>query len=220
MSEPLYSILDPADNGAGRHRDQRIDAALIAATADLLVQRSYSNVTVAEIVRRAGTTLSALYRRWSTKAELVHEAAFPDTKSQLPPSAEDIGIDIRAMIAVISDVCSSDVARAALPGLIADAAGDVSLHRRMITRFTDRFAPLRNRIDEARSRGEVHPGVEQDRLVEIIGGVVLWRVLFNPGERIDSEWLDGITAIILNGITDGPTQLTLPAATLAHSILR
>ncbi len=63
--------------GAGRPRDPRIDAAILRATADLLVEIGYANLTMAAVAERAGTTKTALYRRWSSKAELVHEAAFP-----------------------------------------------------------------------------------------------------------------------------------------------
>ena len=49
----------------------------LRATADLLVEIGYSNLTMAAVAERAGTTKTALYRRWSSKAELVHEAAFP-----------------------------------------------------------------------------------------------------------------------------------------------
>ncbi|EUA33595.1 bacterial regulatory s, tetR family protein [Mycobacterium xenopi 3993] len=49
----------------------------MSATAELLVQIGYSNLTLAGVAERAGTTKTALYRRWSSKAELVHEAAFP-----------------------------------------------------------------------------------------------------------------------------------------------
>ena len=62
---------------AGRPRDPRIDAAILRATTDLLVEIGYSNLTMAAVADRAGTTKTALYRRWSSKAELVHEAAFP-----------------------------------------------------------------------------------------------------------------------------------------------
>ncbi len=62
--------------GAGRQRDPRIDSAILSATAELLVQIGYSNLSLAAVAERAGTTKSALYRRWSSKAELVHEAAF------------------------------------------------------------------------------------------------------------------------------------------------
>ncbi|MDF2582422.1 MAG: TetR family transcriptional regulator, partial [Mycobacterium sp.] len=73
----MKAEIPPVDKGAGRPRDPRIDAAILAATSDLLVQIGYSNLTMAAVAERAGTTKTALYRRWSSKAELVHEAAFP-----------------------------------------------------------------------------------------------------------------------------------------------
>lgn len=51
--------------GAGRQRDPRIDSAILSATAELLVQIGYSNLSLAAVAERAGTTKSALYRRWS-----------------------------------------------------------------------------------------------------------------------------------------------------------
>ena len=56
---------------AGRPRDPRIDAAILRATADLLVEIGYSSLTMAAVADRAGTTKTALYRRWSSKAEPV-----------------------------------------------------------------------------------------------------------------------------------------------------
>ena len=48
------SSVDKA-SGAGRPRDPRIDAAILTATADLLVQIGYSNLTLAAVAERAGT---------------------------------------------------------------------------------------------------------------------------------------------------------------------
>src|SRR3954462_10703730 len=61
----------------GRPRDRRIDRAVLAATADLLVDVGYADLTVAAVAERARTTKPAIYRRWRSKAHLVHEAAFP-----------------------------------------------------------------------------------------------------------------------------------------------
>ena len=80
--------------GAGRPRDPRIDAAILAATADLLVEIGYANLTMAAIAERAGTTKTALYRRWSSKADLVHEAAFPVAPTALTVPAGDIAADV------------------------------------------------------------------------------------------------------------------------------
>src|SRR6185312_8870659 len=125
--------------GAGRPRDPRIDAAILTATADLLVQIGYSNLTLAAVAERAGTTKTALYRRWSSKAELVHEAAFPTAPTALAKPEGDIGSDVRAMIAATRDVFVSPVVRAALPGLIADMAADADLNARVMCRFAGLF---------------------------------------------------------------------------------
>ena len=89
---------------AGRPRDPRIDAAILRATADLLVEIGYPNVTMAAVAERAGTTKTALYRRWSSKAELIHEAVFPVTPTAIDTPPGDIAADLRAMVAAARDV--------------------------------------------------------------------------------------------------------------------
>ncbi|HME76860.1 MAG TPA: TetR/AcrR family transcriptional regulator [Mycobacterium sp.] len=187
--------------GAGRPRDPRIDAAILTATADLLVHIGYSNLTLAAVAERAGTTKTALYRRWSSKAELVHEAAFPVAPSALVGPAGDMGADLRAMIAAARDVFTTPVVRAALPGLVADMSADSALNARVMSRFADLFTAVQVRLREAVDRGEVHRDVDPDRLIELIGGATLLRLLLRPDEELDDAWVDQTTAILVHGVT-------------------
>lgn len=186
--------------GAGRPRDPRIDAAILRAAADLLVEIGYSNLTMAAVAERAGTTKTALYRRWSSKAELVHEAAFPaaPTAIQTPPG--DVTADIRAMLAAARDVFTSPVVRAAMPGLISDMAVDPDLNARVMARFTGAFDAVRARMAEAVKRGEVHDDIDPDRLVEVIGGATMLAVLLRGDEPLGSDWVDQTTAIVVHGV--------------------
>src|ERR1700710_593431 len=152
--------LDDKAPAAGRTRDPRIDAAILTATADLLVQIGYSNLTLAAVAERAGTTKTALYRRWSSKAELVHEAAFPIAPTALTAPEGNIAGDVRAMIAATRDIFTSPVVRAALPGLIADMAADADLNTRVMSRFSGLFDMVRVRLAHAVDRGEVHADVD------------------------------------------------------------
>jgi AcrR family transcriptional regulator len=186
--------------GAGRPRDPRIDAAILAATADLLVEIGYPNITMAAIADRAGTTKTALYRRWSSKAEIVHEAAFPAAPTGLQMPAGDIAADIEAMIGAARDVFVSPVVRAALPGLIADMATDAELNTRVMARFGEVFDMIRVRIADAVERGEVHADVDPNRLVEVIGGTTLLRLLLDPGGDLDDTWVAQTTAIVVHGV--------------------
>ncbi|MGA5463815.1 TetR/AcrR family transcriptional regulator [Mycobacterium sp. NPDC050041] len=186
--------------GAGRPRDPRIDAAILRATADLLVEIGYSNLTMAAVAQRAGTTKTALYRRWSSKAELVHEAAFPAAPTALTAPAGDIAADVRAMIEATRDVFTTPVVRAALPGLIADMSADAELNARVMGRFAGVFAAVHIRLADAVRRGGVHDDVDPDRLVEIIGGATMLRLLLVPGQPLDDTWVDQTTAIVARGV--------------------
>ncbi len=187
-------------SGAGRPRDPRIDAAILAATADLLVQIGYSNLTLAAVAERAGTTKTALYRRWSSKAELVHEAAFPVAPTALAGPGGDVAADLRAMIAAARDVFTTPVVRAALPGLLADMSADSQLNARVMSRFADLFTAVRVRLREAVDRGEAHPDVDPERLIEVIGGATMLRMLLRPDEKLDDAWVDETTAIVVHGV--------------------
>ncbi len=185
---------------AGRPRDPRIDAAILRATAELLVEIGYANLTLAAVAERAGTTKTALYRRWSSKAELVHEAAFPAAATALLAPAGDIAADVRAMLASTRDVFTTPVVRAALPGLISDMSADADLNARVMSRFGDLFAAVRDRLVEAVHCREVHPDVDPDRLIELIGGATLMRLLLRPEDVLDDTWVDQTTAILVHGV--------------------
>jgi AcrR family transcriptional regulator len=192
---------DPVDTTllGGRPRDARIDAAILTATADLLVEVGYPNLTLAAIAERAGTTKPAIYRRWSGKADLVHEAAFPAAPTAMPSSTGDFSVDVRAMVVATRELFTTPVVRAALSGVVAEAATDPGLSERVLTRFEDSFAAVRALLDEAVMRGAVQSGVDPDRLLEIIAGATMLRVLLRPDEELDQHWVDQIVAIVLHG---------------------
>lgn len=186
---------------AGRPRDPRIDAAILAAAADLLVEIGYANLTIAAVAERAGTTKTALYRRWSSKADLVHEAAFPTAPTALTTPEGDMTGDVRAMIAATRDVFASPTVKAALPGLIADMAADADLNARVMSRFTELFVVVTDRLTRAVARGDVHADVDPERLIEIIGGATMMRLLLQPDRELDDRWIDQTAAIVSHGVT-------------------
>jgi AcrR family transcriptional regulator len=193
------STVDKAPT-AGRPRDPRIDASILRAAAELLVEIGYSNVTMAAVAERAGTTKTALYRRWSSKAELVHEAAFPATPTALAAGSTSFASDVRAMVEATRDVFTTPVVRAALPGLVADVASDPELNARVMQRFAGLFAAVRERVERAVCHGEARLTVDPDRLVEVIGGAPMLRLLLRPGEDLSDEWVEQTTALIVHGI--------------------
>jgi hypothetical protein len=79
-------------------------------------------------------------------------------------------------------------------------AADADLNARVMRRFSGLFDVVRVRLVHAVDRGEVHPDVDPDRLIEIIGGATLLRLLLEPGRELDATWVDQTTAIVVHGV--------------------
>jgi len=55
----------------GRPRDPDLERSILSATQDLLIDRGYAGMTVADVARAAGSSKAAIYRRWPGKIDLV-----------------------------------------------------------------------------------------------------------------------------------------------------
>ncbi|MGA8331682.1 MAG: TetR/AcrR family transcriptional regulator, partial [Mycobacterium sp.] len=142
----------------GRPRDQRIDGAVLHATAELLAETGYADLSVDAIARRASTSKPAIYRRWPSKAHLVHEAVFPISDATALPDTGSLAGDVREIVSRTAAVLTTPPARAALPGLVGEMAADLTLHAALLERFGDILSRgLTDRLAGAVERGEVRP---------------------------------------------------------------
>jgi AcrR family transcriptional regulator len=120
----------------GRPRDPAKDAAVIAATRELLVEMGYHGLTVVAIARRAGVGAPTIYRRWPTKESLVEYVAFDHSQAApLPAPSGDLDADLRAWVELFLDYLAEPVQRAALPGLLAVYQGDDDKYEHMLSFF-------------------------------------------------------------------------------------
>jgi AcrR family transcriptional regulator len=186
----------------GRPRDRRIDEAVIAATRELLVAQGYSALSLTAVAARAGTSTPAIYRRWPTKAHLVHEAAFSMDPSARFASSGDLEADVRALAAGGAALFSDAVVRAALPGLIGDLSQHPELHEQLMSRlWGSQVEAVQEALDRAVERGAAKPGVQALHLLSLIGGSALLSVVTPSGEKLDAAWVEEISAIVLDGIS-------------------
>ena len=189
----------------GRPRDRRIDGAVLRATAELLNETGYADLAVDAIARRAGTSKPAIYRRWPSKAHLVHEAVFPIGAATAIPDTGSLPGDLREMVRRTRDVLTTPAARAALPGLIGEMAADPTLHSALLERFAGIITGgLAERLERAAARGEVRADVTAtelaSELAEAVAGLTLVALL-TRGTGLDETWVDRTTMLLLKGIS-------------------
>jgi AcrR family transcriptional regulator len=185
----------------GRPRDPRIDDAVLRATVELLAETGYPGLLVSAIAARAGTSKPAIYRRWPSKAHLVHEAVFPIGAATAIPDTGSLSVDLREMVYRTMAFLTTPAARAALPGLVGEMAADPTLHSALLERFADIFAGgLEEWLKAAAARGEVRGDVTATELADVIAGVTLLGLLTRATE-LDDTWVDRTTTLLLRGIS-------------------
>ncbi len=185
----------------GRPRDPRIDRAVLRATVDLLAETGYAGLAVSAIAERARTSKPAIYRRWPSKAHLVHEAVFPVGAATAVPDTGSLPADLREMVRRTMAVLTTPAAGAALPGLIGEMAADPTLHMALLSRFGDVIAGgLGEWLERAAARGEVRADVTAPELAETIAGIALLGLLTH-GTELDDAWVDRTTTLLLKGIS-------------------
>ncbi|MEV3902211.1 TetR/AcrR family transcriptional regulator [Mycobacterium sp. NPDC050551] len=185
----------------GRPRNPRIDSAVLDATVDLLGRTGYAALSVDAIARRAGTSKPAIYRRWPSKAHLVHEAAFPLDAAVELPTTGSLPEDVREMVRRTAAVLTTPAAQAALPGLIGEMAADPTLHTALLERFGDILGRgLSERLADAGTRGEIRTDVTAVDLTEAIAGITLLALL-SRGATLDDAWVERTATLITKGIS-------------------
>lgn len=185
----------------GRPRDPRIDAAVLRATVELLAESGYPGLLVSAIAERAGTSKPAIYRRWPSKAHLVHEAVFPiGTATELPDSGS-LPEDLHEMVRRSMTFMATPAARAAMPGLVGEMAADPTLHSKLLERFAEVIGGgLADWLAGAAARGEVRADVTAAELAETVAGITLVGLLTRARE-LDDAWVDRTTRLLLKGIS-------------------
>jgi AcrR family transcriptional regulator len=142
---------------ATRRRGRELERAIHAAVLDELADRGYSGVTYDGVAARAATSRPVLYRRWSTKAEMVL-AAVIDSRTEMiaAPDTGSLAGDLNALLNSMR-VRFGDPIRSTMLGLLSELdQGSAESVRVLLSRWgTEMIGPV---VARARARGEVGTG--------------------------------------------------------------
>ena len=183
----------------GRRRDPAIDAAILAATRELLTEVGYANLSMEAVAARAGVTKPTVYLRYPTRTVLVFEACFGKTKARELPATGSIRTDLYEAYRWAVDEFSAPEARAALPGLLSEVAGnaEVSAMVRGVV-IGPEYARVREQLELAQQRGEIRADVDLDLIIDAFIGTAIARstLLDHP---VDHSYGAHLVDLLLDG---------------------
>jgi AcrR family transcriptional regulator len=185
----------------GRRRSERSHEAIIEATQQLLVERSYSELTIEGIAARAGVGKQTIYRWWPSKAALVLETYLAGSDAvPVPADGSTAREDVRALLGWLIAVLAQPIGGHVVAGLVADLQHDADLaegfHRDV---FPARREAMLAALERARSRGEIRADADLELAVDALHGAVFYRLLLS-GKPLDDDFADRLAEQTLAGL--------------------
>lgn len=180
----------------GRPRSADADEAILAATLELAGEVGINGMSMDELAERAGVSKTTIYRRWTSKEQLVLEAL----RSAMGPLDDvDTGTlsgDVRAYLIELGERMKRGRMSDVLPHLIEVACHDEALQSRLDDYVQYRRAPLLAILGRGVERGELRAGTDVDVLADVLIGPFIYRRLLTHAP-LDETFVDRLLGVAL-----------------------
>ena len=166
----------------GRPRDPETDRAILDAALELFVEKGAEGTSMQAIAARAGVGKLTVYRRWSTKEELIAQAV-ETARGDIPEqSVEDSAATVPEMVENAVPAAAAAIAEPGFRAVLAQMLGSAQTHPRIMEACWEHYILPRRRaaaalLVRAVEEGLVEPGADFDALTDMMVGAVVYRVL-------------------------------------------
>jgi AcrR family transcriptional regulator len=186
----------------GRPRDQVREMELLLATQELLAEVGYDLLTVDKVASRCGAGKSTIYRRWSSKQDLVADAvALIHNETPIPDSG-----DLRTDLILLASAWHNASRRrdAAVAGLLTAMRRDARLRNIVACKIGEpRHAAFKVVVQQAIVRGEVAPDVDIELLSKVLPAMTFHHVTVHA-KAVQRPWIEQIVdRVLLPALTAG-----------------
>jgi AcrR family transcriptional regulator len=191
----------------GRPRDVRVDDALAQTVRKLLTEVGYASLTMDVVAQRAGVGKAAIYRRYSSKAELVFASVVHQMAPTPAPDTGSLRGDLRMLAAEIYTTLTDPVVASATPGFLAELADKPDVAQRLREGlFAREQAEVTDLLARAVGRGEL-ADVPEAALVHsaMLGSMFAWlSMLHHPSDAgLPAQVADFVYAALAGKPADG-----------------
>lgn len=200
---------DPASKARrGRPPLPEARTAILGATLALMSERGLDGTTMDAIAARAGVSKNTIYRRWSSKSELVADAFRQFTIGVELKEADDAYGLLRQYARDVADLFADPRSARLLPSLLTQLERDPQLATAWAEKvIKPRREAIAGRIREAARRGELRPGIDPHLVVDLLVAPRFYRMVLPVGlPDVPKRYADELFETVWRGI--GPEKRT------------
>lgn len=168
----------------GRPRSVQSHQAMLKATLELLAEVGYQNMSIEVIASRAKVGKTTIYRRYSSKEELVADAIESLREEVLIPDTGSLWGDIDLLIENAAQITLSPLGRQTIALIISTASSSQTFAEVYWTKY---LKPRRQAfsivLERAKIRNEIPADTDSDLVFDLMSGVMLYTLVFKPTDE-------------------------------------
>jgi len=184
-------------NARTRGRAEKVVERVVAATVEELNRVGYASMRIEDVAARSRVHKTTIYRRWTTKAELVAATIHTLLSQHAPVSAIDTGTvrgDLRASMLGVLDLKPSE------QGIlrVMQVERNIPEVNALAQRLSQALHGMRlAMVQRGIARGELPRDVDAVLVVDLVSAVVQRALLLD--EKLDAPYLDRVLDVVLAG---------------------
>lgn len=184
----------------GRPRDAGIDEEIVRSLFDLVDQVGLSGATIEAIAERAGVSKATIYRRWSSKEELVVDAVAGLVGDVVTSEGEGIREILLHSIGRLKSYMSESTAGAILPWMIGEVALGSDIGRRYVDAvIKPGREALAGHMSQAVERGELRVDLDIEVAADMLLGPLIVTKLLGSYRPPREDWVEKFIDALLDG---------------------
>ncbi|MFN6484284.1 TetR/AcrR family transcriptional regulator [Nostoc sp. DedQUE02] len=189
---------------SGRPRSIHADQAILRATLDLLAEIGYESMSIEAIASRAGVGKTTIYRRYTSKEELVADAIESLRDDLAIPDTGSFWGDMDILIKNAAKKIDSPLGRQTLALIVSTASSNPQFAEVYWTKYTklrrEAFAKV---LERAKSRDEIHKDADVDLIIDLVSGSLYYALIFKPTTEPVEAYMRRTMNLLLKGIGNG-----------------
>ncbi|MEH1835555.1 MAG: TetR/AcrR family transcriptional regulator [Nostoc sp.] len=189
---------EPAKKRPGRPRSVESHQAILQATIDLLIEVGFTQMSVDAIAARAGVGKTTIYRRYSSKEELIADAIESLRKEVVIPNTGSFWGDIDSLIESAAQLTLNSLGKQTVAMIVSTALTNPQFAQMYWTKYLqprrEAFAIV---LKRAKERGEFQADADSDLFFDTISSIMLYASVFPPGDESWSAYVRRLLDFLL-----------------------
>jgi AcrR family transcriptional regulator len=191
----------------GRPRSAQAHKAILDATLELLAEEGFQGLSIEEVAARAGVGKTTIYRRWSSKDELVIDAIH---EIQVDLATVDTGNFRNDLVILFKGAYQALMAHPLLPQLVLRLISEFQANPEIFQVFLTQLLIPRIQlfiymVEQAQAREEIRRDIDWKLALELVSGPIFFHLLIThflapPMSPSDDKWVEQMIDAVIHGI--------------------